>query len=65
MRRYATLPRDMGVKTNVQMDNSVLIEEADPEAIRLDDLESNASVDEDAVPMRKVTANNKVRPCLF
>jgi len=43
------------------MDNSVLIEEADPEAIRLDDLESNASVDEDAVPMRKVTANNKVR----
>jgi rRNA-processing protein EBP2 len=55
----------MGVKTNVQMDNSVLIEEADPEAIRLDDLESNASVDEDAVPMRKVTANNKVRPCLF
>jgi len=38
-----------------------LIEEADPEAIRLDDLESNASVDEDAVPMRKVTANNKVR----
>ena len=45
------------------MDNSVLIEEADPEAIRLDDLESNASVDEDAVPMRKVTANNKV--CLL
>jgi hypothetical protein len=47
--------------TDTKLDDSVLIEEADPEAIRLDDLESNASVDEDAVPMRKVTANNKVR----
>jgi rRNA-processing protein EBP2 len=47
--------------TDAKLDDSVLIEEADPEAIRLDDLESNASVDEDAVPMRKVTANNKVR----
>ena len=52
------------VQTNAQLDDSVLIEEADPEAIRLDDLESNASVDEDAVPMRKVTANNKVRLAL-
>lgn len=33
---------------------------ADPDAVRLDDLDSNASLDEDAVPMRKVTANNKV-----
>lgn len=37
------------------------MEDADPDAIRLDDLESNASLDEDAVPMRKVTANNRVR----
>lgn len=35
---------------------------ADPDAVRLDDLDSNASLDEDAVPMRKVTANNKVYP---
>ena len=35
---------------------------ADPDAVRLDDLDSNASLDEDAVPMRKVTANNKVGP---
>jgi rRNA-processing protein EBP2 len=45
----------------VQLDNSIVMEDADPDAIRLDDLESNASLDEDAVPMRKVTANNRVR----
>lgn len=45
---------------SVQLDNSIVMEDADPDAIRLDDLESNASVDEDAVPMRKVTANNRV-----
>lgn len=45
----------------VQVDNSIVMEDADPDAIRLDDLESNASLDEDAVPMRKVTANNRVR----
>lgn len=38
------------------------MENADPDALRLDDLDSNASLDEDAVPMRKVTANNKVSP---
>lgn len=37
-----------------------MIDSADPDALRLDDLDSNASLDEDAVPMRKVTANNKV-----
>ena len=37
-----------------------MLSDADPEAVRLDDLDSNASLDEDAVPMRKVTANNKV-----
>lgn len=43
-------------------DDSVFVDNADPDALRLDDLDSNASLDEDAVPMRKVTANNKVSP---
>jgi rRNA-processing protein EBP2 len=39
----------------------VHIDEADPEAVAVDDLGSDAELDEDAVPMRKVVINNKVR----
>lgn len=38
----------------------VHIDEADPEAVAVDDLGSDAELDEDAVPMRKVIINNKV-----
>ena len=40
----------------------VHIDEADPEAVAVDDLGSDAELDEDAVPMRKVIINNKVSP---
>lgn len=42
------------------MDNSVLIDEADPNAVAMDDIGSDASLDEDSVPMRKLIINNKV-----
>ena len=42
------------------VDDSVLLEEADEDAIAIDDLGSDISLDDDAVPVRKVTANNKV-----
>lgn len=42
------------------LDNSILIDEADPDAIALDNIGSDYSIDEDAVPVRKVTTNNKV-----
>jgi rRNA-processing protein EBP2 len=37
----------------------VVIAEADADALAVDELGSDVSVDEDAVPARKVTANNK------
>jgi rRNA-processing protein EBP2 len=43
-----------------KLDNSVLIDEADPDAIAMDDIGSEASLDEDTVPMRKLLINNKV-----
>jgi rRNA-processing protein EBP2 len=40
------------------------VQEATEGDLALDDLESDLSVDEDAIPQRKVTKNNKVRrPC--
>jgi hypothetical protein len=42
------------------VDHTVLIDEADPDAVAVDDLASDAELDEDAVPMRKVVINNKV-----
>lgn len=41
-------------------DDSILISAADPDALAIDEMGSDVSLDEDAVPMRKVTANNKV-----
>lgn len=45
------------------MDNTVHFEDADPDAVAVDDIGSDAELDEDAVPMRKVIINNKVRVC--
>lgn len=47
------------------MDDSILIDEADPDTVAIDDLGSDVSLDEDAVPTRKVTANNKVSHISF
>jgi hypothetical protein len=47
------------------VDDSILIDEADPDTIPIDDLASDVSLDEDAVPVRKVTANNKVSSSVF
>ncbi|KAL1412823.1 rRNA-processing protein EBP2 [Vanrija albida] len=40
-------------------DNTILVAEADPDAVAVDELGSDVSVDEDAVPMRKLTTSNK------
>jgi rRNA-processing protein EBP2 len=40
----------------------VVIAEADADALAVDELGSDVSVDEDAVPARKVTANNTEWP---
>ncbi|WWC70719.1 uncharacterized protein I206_104670 [Kwoniella pini CBS 10737] len=42
-----------------ELDNTIVNEKPDDDAISLDGLNSDVSVDEDAVPMRKVTINNK------
>jgi rRNA-processing protein EBP2 len=42
-----------------QEDNTILIDEADADALAVDELGSDVSLDEDAVPQRKVTHNNK------
>lgn len=36
------------------------MEEADPDTVAIDELGSDVSLDEDAVPQRKVTTNNQV-----
>ncbi|KAK6908235.1 hypothetical protein I203_102236 [Kwoniella mangroviensis CBS 8507] len=41
------------------LDNTIVNEKPEDDAISLDGLQSDVSVDEDAVPMRKVTINNK------
>ncbi|TXT15864.1 hypothetical protein VHUM_00367 [Vanrija humicola] len=40
-------------------DNTIVVAEADPDAVAVDELGSDVSVDEDAVPMRKLTTSNK------
>ncbi|WVW84630.1 hypothetical protein I302_106664 [Kwoniella bestiolae CBS 10118] len=42
-----------------ELDNTIINEKPDEDAISLDGMNSDVSVDEDAVPMRKVTINNK------
>ncbi|WWC88714.1 uncharacterized protein L201_003627 [Kwoniella dendrophila CBS 6074] len=42
-----------------ELDNTIINEKPDEDVISLDGLNSDISVDEDAVPMRKVTINNK------
>lgn len=39
--------------------DDIIVDEADPDALAVDELGSDVSVDEDAVPERKVTTNNK------
>lgn len=52
--------RDPSADRQNPVDDSILVDDADPDAIAVDDLGSDISLDEDAVPVRKVTANNKV-----
>lgn len=44
-----------------KQDNTIVNEKPDDDVVSLDGLGSDVSVDEDAVPMQKVTINNKVR----
>lgn len=58
-------PFDSPANCQKPVDDSILVDDADPDAIAVDDLGSDVSLDEDAVPVRKVTANNKVYRFLF
>lgn len=64
---YSFQLRQASKPKRVAFDESAAFSEADSDAVPLDDMGSDVSVDEDAVPKRKVTANNKVctSPTLF
>jgi rRNA-processing protein EBP2 len=42
------------------VDNEIIMDAADEDTLAVDELGSDVSLDEDAVPARKVTTNNKV-----
>ncbi|OCF45970.1 rRNA-processing protein EBP2 [Kwoniella heveanensis CBS 569] len=50
---------DVEEDDELPVDNTIVDEKPDEDAISLDGLGSDVSVDEDAVPMRKITINNK------